>query len=231
LNYLPSGVAGLTALQVLHTRGCGNLTWAEHTPPRMAREEFLGHAYPTFPVSLEKICGLVVLTQLSISGGNPRLELPHSISALTKLKVLHLELYSVKTLPAGMPYWCNQLQKLHSWCFKSLEYLPSSFTCHGAFPALVKFQLCRCSTLVKFPEVHEGALPKLRTLDFTACTSLATLPLSLQLLSSLRKLILLNCDPTLKNSCRKNCENSSIWRRFDIKYDRTSELEKRFIFK
>jgi len=231
LNYLPSGVACLTALQVLHTRGCGNLTWAERTPPRMARAEFLGRACPTFPVSLEKVCGLVVLTQLSISGGNPMLEVPHSISTLTKLKVLHLELYGVNTLPAGMPYWCNQLQKLHLWDFKSLKCLPSSFTCHGAFPALVKFQLCRCS-LAEFPEVHEGALPKLQTLDFTACPYLTTLPLSLQLLSSLRKLILLDCDPTLKNSCRKNCENSSIWGRFDIKYYRTtSELEKRFIFK
>jgi hypothetical protein len=105
---------------------------------------------------------LVVLTELSICGTkDPGLELPHNISALTKLKFLHLELYEVKTLPAEMPYWFKELQELELWGFESLEYLPSSFTCRGAFPALIKFQLCWCSTLVEVPEVHEGALPQL----------------------------------------------------------------------
>jgi len=220
LNYLPSGVGCLTSLQVLHTRGCDKLTWAEHTPPGMARAESLGHAYPAIPASLEDICGLVLLTELSICGKeDPGLELPHSISALTKLKVLHLELDEVKTLPAEMPYWFKQLQELDLWGFESLEYLPSSFTCRGAFPALIKFQLGGCLTLVEFPEVHEGALPKLRTLDFIGSESLGTLPLSLELLPSLRKLILLGCDLTLQDTCRTNCEKSSIWRRFDIQYD------------
>ncbi|CAM6012298.1 unnamed protein product [Sphagnum balticum] len=215
LNYLPSGVGCLTSLQVLHTRDCDNLTWAEDRPkpPGMARAESLGHAYPTIGASLEDICGLVVLTELSICGTkDPGLELPHNISALTKLKFLHLELYEAKTLPAEMPYWFKQLQELELWGFKDLEYLPSSFTCHGAFPALIKFQLCWCSTLVEFPEVHEGALPQLRTLDFSGCESLGTLPLSLEVLTSLRKLILSHCDPTLQDSCRRNCEQSSIWR-------------------
>ncbi len=220
LNYLPSGVGCLTSLQVLHTRGCDNLTWAEHTPPGMARAESLGHAYPTIPASLEDICGLVVLTQLSICGKEgPGLELPHSISALTKLKVLHLQLDEVKTLPAEMPYWFTQLQELDLWGFESLEYLPSSFTCRGAFPALIKFRLRACPRLVEFPEVHEGALPQLQTLDFSGCESLGTLPLSLEVLTSLRKLIVSDCDLTLQDSCRTNCENSSIWRRFDIQYD------------
>ncbi len=219
LKYLPSGVVGLTSLQVLQTVGCEDLTWAEHTPPGMARAESLGHAHPAIPASLEDICGLVVLTELSICGKeDPGLELPHSISALTKLKVLHLQLDEVKTLPAEMPYWFKQLQELDLWGFESLEYLPSSFTCFGAFPALIKFQLGGCSTLVEFPEVHEGALPKLQTLDFSGCESLGTLPLSLELLPSLRKLILLGCDLTLQDSCRTNCEKSSIWRRFDIQY-------------
>jgi Leucine-rich repeat (LRR) protein len=220
LNYLPSGVGCLTSLQVLHTRGCDNLTWAEHTPPGMARAESLGHAYPTIPASLEDICGLVVLTQLSICGKEgPGLELPHSISALTKLKVLHLQLDKVKTLPAEMPYWFKQLQELELWGFESLEYLPSSFTCHGAFPALIKFRLRACPRLLEFPEVHEGALPQLQTLDFSGCESLGTLPLSLEVLTSLRKLIVSDCDLTLKDSCRKYCEKSSIWSRFHIQYD------------
>jgi hypothetical protein len=79
------------------------LTWAEHTPPGMARAESLGHAYPTIRPSLEAICGLVALTELSICGvQDPVEKLPQNISALTKLKFLQLDL-NVKTLPAGMP--------------------------------------------------------------------------------------------------------------------------------
>jgi Leucine-rich repeat (LRR) protein len=201
LNYLPSGVVGLTSLQVLHTKGCGDLTWAEHTPSGMARAESLGQVYPTIGASLEDICGLVVLTELTISGKrDPGLELPHNISALTKLKVLHLELDEVKTLPAEMPYWFKQLQELELWGFDSLEYLPRSFTCRGSFPALIRFQLYMCTTLVEFPEVQEGALPKLRTLDLRFCVFLVTLPLSLELLTSLKKLILWECQDTLQDT-------------------------------
>ncbi len=77
-----------------------------------------------------------------------------------------------------------------------MKYLPGSFTCRGAFPALVKFRLHACPRLVEFPEVHEGALPQLRTLDFSGCESLRTLPLSLEVLTSLRKLIVSDCDLT-----------------------------------
>jgi Leucine-rich repeat (LRR) protein len=219
LKYLPSGVVGLTSLQVLHVNGCDNLTWAEHTPSGMARAESLGHLYPTVRASLEDICGLVVLTQLCISGKrDPGVELPHNISALTKLKVLRLGLENIETLPAEMPYWFIQLQHLDLWGLESLEYLPRSFTCRGAFPALVEFRLCHCWRLVEFPEVDEGALPKLQTLDFSGCESLGTLPLSLEVLTSLRNLILWDCDQTLKDCCRTNCVKSSIWRRFDIRY-------------
>ncbi len=86
-----------------------------------------------------------------------------------------------------------------------LERLPESFY---AFPE-VDFE---------FPEVDEGALPKLQTVDFSGCLSLGTLPLSLEVLSCLRNLILWDCDLTLQDSCRTNCEKSSIWRRFDIRY-------------
>jgi hypothetical protein len=82
-----------------------------------------------------------------------------------------------------MPHWFIQLQWLEIWGHKSLEYLPKSFTCHGAFPALINFQLCLLR-LVEFPEVDEGALPKLQTLDFSGCLSLGTFPLSLELLTS-----------------------------------------------
>jgi Leucine-rich repeat (LRR) protein len=216
LNYLPSGVVGLTSLQILNTRDCDELTWAEHTSSGMARAESLGDVYPTMGASLEDICGLVLLTELCIDG-EKGVELPHNISALTKLKVL--QFLNLKTIPAEMPCRFIQLQELGLCGIKGLEYLPRSFTCCGAFPALITFQLCGWSTLVEFPEVDEGALPKLRTLDFSSCKSLRTLPLSLELLTSLRKLILSYCDLTLNDSCKTNCEKSLIWRRFDIQYD------------
>jgi hypothetical protein len=100
-----------------------------------------------------------------------------------------------------------------------LEYFPRSFTCSGAFPALINFQIIGCESLVEFPEVDEGALPKLQNLDFSGCLFLGTLPLSLEVLSCLRNLILWDCDLTLQDSCRTNCEKSSIWRRFDIQYE------------
>jgi len=219
LNYLPSGVVGLTSLQILSTTGCDKLTWAEHTSSGMARAESLRDVYPTIGASLEDICGLVVLTELTISGENrPGVVLPHNISALTKLKVLGLYL-NLKTIPAEMPYGLIQLQELYLCSIKGLEYLPRSFTCCGAFPALITFGLHGWSTLVEFPEVDEGALPKLRTLDFSGCESLRTLPLSLELLTSLRELDVSGCDLTLQDSCRTNCEKSSIWKRFDIQYD------------
>jgi hypothetical protein len=88
-NYIPYGVVGLTSLQVLCTALCYNLARNEHAPSGMARAESLGHVYPTIGALLEDKCGLVALTELRISREtDPVVELPHNISALTKLKVL-----------------------------------------------------------------------------------------------------------------------------------------------
>jgi len=217
LKYLPSGVVGLTSLQVLCTKFCDDLTWAEHTPSGMARAESLAHAYPTIEALLEDICGLVALRELTIFKINdPGVELPHNISALTKLRVLHLELFEAKTLPAEMAY-CFIHQELQLWSL-SLEYLPRTFTCCGTFPALLKFEIAVCVSLVEFAKVDEGALPKLKTLHLVENHSLETLPLSLEVLTSLRNLILNDCEETLEDCCRRNCEKSSIWRRLNIRY-------------
>jgi len=143
------------------------------------------------------------------------------VGSLTKLSISWVNLESV---PAEMPYCFIQLQRLSLWDFGSLEYLPRSFTRPGAFPALIKFELSLLG-LVEFPEVDEGALPKLQRLDFSGCSSLGSLPVSLEVLTSLRELILFNCGETVEDSCRTNCEESSIWRRFDIRSDWDSDTE------
>jgi len=121
---------------------------------------------------------------------------------------------NVKTLPAGMAYSLKQLQELILYSLEQLEYVPKSFTSCDAFPALIEFRIEICSSLVEFPEVDEGALPNLRSLQFDMCDSLGTLPLSLEKLTSLREMIVFYCGETLKDSCRINCEKSSIWRGF-----------------
>jgi Leucine-rich repeat (LRR) protein len=214
LKFLPSGVVGLTALQKLCTDDCYNLRWAEHTPSGMAAAKSLWYVYRTAVASLEDICGLGVLTELTVFGREDEgVELPYKISTLTELKFLELGLATVKTLRVEMAYSFIQLQELHLFGMEKLEYLPRSFTCCGAFPALLKFEIIGCTSLVKFPEVDEGALPKLKTLRFSENNSLETLPLSLEVLTSLRNLILLDCEKTLEDCCRRNCEKSSIWRR------------------
>jgi Leucine-rich repeat (LRR) protein len=220
LKYLPSGIVDLTSLQVLHTAHCRCLTWSEHT---LATAEF-GNLYSTVGASLENICRLPLLTELTIFAeedvhpvlklfGLPQNELPHNISSLTKLKLLQIWL-EIKTLPADMAYRYIRLQELEL-CSSILKLLPRSFTRCGAFPALIKLRLL-CYNLVQFPEVDEGALPKLQTLDLTECRSVEYLPLSLQLLTSLSNLIVVDCSDTLKNSCRTNCEMSSTWRKWTI---------------
>jgi len=234
LKYLPSGVVELTSLQVLRTGLCECLTWAEHTLSRTASAGF-GDLYPTVGASLEDICRLLLLTELRIFAKEAdekfnilQNELPHNISSLPKLKLLQVWL-ETETLPAEMSYRCTQLQELELES-SILEYLPRSFTCPGAFPALIRLSLS-CWNLVEFPEVDEGALPKLRTLDLTRCWSLRTLPLSLQLLTSLSSLIVVNCGGMLKNSCRKNCEMSSTWRKWHISFNfrQVPSLDVRFI--
>jgi hypothetical protein len=111
-----------------------------------------------------------------------------------------------------MAYSLKQLQELSLCILKKLEYLPTSFTCCYAFPALTELRMDMCSSLVEFPEMEEGALPNLTILQFDMCYSLETLPLSLELLTSLREIAILNCEERMKESCRINCEKSSIWR-------------------
>jgi hypothetical protein len=226
LKYLPSRVVNLTSLQVLDTTACLRLKWADHTPSAVARaESFIkkifsykqSHVDPTIGASLEDICTLVTLTNLAITvQANPVVML-HNICALTELKFLRLGMCA-RILQDELPHWFIHLERLEIGSIY-LEYLSRSFTCRGAFPALINCRLFHCSSLAEFPEVDEGALPKLRTLEFDWCRSLETLPLSLEVLTSLRRLILSFVDERLIDSCRRNCEKSTLWSKLDIQCD------------
>lgn len=129
LKYLPFRLVKLKSLQILDAKGSD--TWVEHTPSNIARTESLDHVYPNKRALLEDICKLVALTKLSISRV---VKLPYNIYALTKLKILRLELANVRTMLAEMAYHFN-FNNLIYWTLKVLNIFqtPSHF--------LVFFQL------------------------------------------------------------------------------------------
>jgi len=97
----------------------------------------------------------------------------------------------------------------------SIKELPQSFTRRGAFPALTLFNLEE-SQLVKFPEVEEGAMPKLEWLDFDDCIFLHTLPASISLLTSIETINLGSKNEKLMTSCKTNFRNSTIRKTFIV---------------
>jgi len=97
-----------------------------------------------------------------------------------------------------------KLQTLDLSCCGSLGSFPE--VAKGAFPKLRTLDLRCCGSLGSFPEVAKRAFPKLRTLDLSYCKSLGSLPLSLEVLTTFRELILDGCKDALKDSCTTNCE-------------------------
>jgi hypothetical protein len=91
----------------------------------------------------------------------------------------------------------------------SIKELPQSFTRRGAFPALDLFDVAQ-SKLVEFPEVEEGAMPKLQSLDFNDCIFLHTLPASISLLTNIQTIDLGSKNEKLITSCKTNFKNSTI---------------------
>jgi len=225
LEYFPSGIVGLTSLELLDTTCSCDLRWVGHSPLEVLDTTYsydlrwAGRS-PSCMASVEAICGFQFLTELHVFGEIDTGKLPHSISALTNLKILSLGLENVKELPAEMAYWFKQLQELRLCKFHFLEQLPSSFTSRGAFPALktLSIYICHNHNFVTFPQVQKGALPSLQTLCIGECMFLETLPLSLELLTTLSKLRLVQASEKLEECCRINCEKSVIWKKLDIQY-------------
>jgi hypothetical protein len=124
----------------------------------------------------------------------------------------------INNFPAEIPCRCMQLQELELYS-STLKSLPASFTARGAFPALVQLTLS-CPNLVTFPEVEEGAFPKLQILDMSGCQSRRSI-------ISARSVELL-CSLSMRNFIVENCEwyiseMSSTWEKRDIK-ERCSQV-------
>jgi hypothetical protein len=209
LHYFPSRIDDLSSLQVLNL-GPGKWVSEENTPPGTE-----GAKLWTVGPSFKEVCKLTLLTEFRSCGMKfSGRKLPHNISALSKLKVLDLGITNIETLPGELGYWFIQLEAFTLYYSESLRTLPSSFTRRKAFPSLINFSLCKCSKFVELPEVEIGALPKLQTHSFLCCESRQSFPLSLDLLTSLRKLTLPECGEKLRNFCEK----STIWTKFDIQW-------------
>jgi hypothetical protein len=97
----------------------------------------------------------------------------------------------------------------------SIKELPQSFTRRGAFPTLKFFDLGQ-SGLAEFPEVEEGAMPRLQSLKFDDCKSLHTLPASICLLTSIQTINLGSKNEKLITFCKANFTNLPIWKSFDV---------------
>jgi Leucine-rich repeat (LRR) protein len=133
----------------------------------------------TLPDAIQSMVGLeqfyvLYCTQIKI--------LPSCIPLFSKLRVLTLDgLCSLESLPA-----LNTLKMLStltiSHC-RLIEKLPNSFTSSDAFPSLKQFN-CRSCGLVEFPEVEDGAMPKLQILNIHN-TNMKSLPDTLIYLKNL----------------------------------------------
>jgi Leucine-rich repeat (LRR) protein len=129
------------------------------------------------------IQSLVHLEELKLCKCKQFKILPSFITLFSKLKVLNLVgTCSLESLPT-----LNTLKMLSILSIdncKSIKKLPNSFTSSDAFPSLKELN-CSNSGLVEFPEVEDGAMPKLRILNLDE-TNIQSLPNTLIYLKNLQ---------------------------------------------
>ncbi|CAK9223296.1 unnamed protein product [Sphagnum troendelagicum] len=167
-------------------------------------------SFPTLMQSMVELEGLEIVEL------GPRIRaLPSWMTSFLQLKNLTMvNCESVESIPAldTLP----MLLQLKLWRLTSITKLPGSFTRMGGFPTLEIFDLYECEKLTEFPEVEEGAMPKLRELGLIGCICLQSLPLSLSLLSNVQELDVSDCNDNLLTFCKVNFRDSPIWKSFTV---------------
>jgi len=134
----------------------------------------------------DELSTLVRLESLHMSGFRKLETLPNAIQSMVHLEVFSIECSGMKILPSCITmfsklqvlklYYISSLERLPALntlkllstlnIFKStaMKKLPNSFTASDAFPSLEKLYCYGCG-LVEFPEVEDGAMPKLQILN------------------------------------------------------------------
>jgi len=181
-------ICQLTTLTYLHIEGGGNCDIVElcdQLSKLVNLKTFCLQEFYKLGTLPDGIQSMVCLERFEVFSCTQIKILPSCILLFSKLKVLKLiDLLALESLPA-----LNTLKMLSTfhivWC-KLIKKLPDSFTSSDAFPSLKELN-CFSSGLVEFPEVEDGAMPKLQILNLDE-THIERLPDTLIYLKNLEVL-------------------------------------------
>jgi Leucine-rich repeat (LRR) protein len=184
-----AAICKLTTLTELHISGktCEILELCDQLSKLVSKLEKLKsfhirdfYKLETLPDAIQS---MVHLKEFSVNNCVKIKILPSIITLFSKLKVLTLDsMSSLESLPALNTLKILSILRIR-FC-SSIKKLPDSFTSSDAFPSL-KILDCLGSELVEFPEVEDGAMPKLRILNLD-CKNIKSLPDTLKNLKNLK---------------------------------------------
>ncbi|KAH7447836.1 hypothetical protein KP509_01G123500 [Ceratopteris richardii] len=134
-------------------------------------------SFPRLPAVPDELQALVNLETLDLNSCSRLVELPEWIGErMTCLKFLDLRgCFSIIQLHQNLNQLTN-LKKLDLTGCSGILELPACWFSNYSFPLLEELWLQGCARLKKFPEVAEGALSCLATLNISYSSSLDTLP-------------------------------------------------------
>ncbi|XP_074338508.1 disease resistance protein Roq1-like isoform X2 [Apium graveolens] len=211
LKFLPSGICDLKALEHLDLDCCSIL---EELPHRLGNMESLSMLrvgktlIATVPISIgclsklvvlklnkcknlkflpSTICNLRKLEHLILYGCSYLEELPCELGEMKSLSLLSIEFTAITSLPESIGHLC-EFSELFLHSCKKLRSLPSSICNLTAIKCL---DLNHCSNLKELP-ANIGNIKSLRMLRAEG-TAIKVLPESIEHLSELVELVLVNC--------------------------------------
>jgi hypothetical protein len=161
-------ICQLTTLTYLRIEGGGNCDIVElcdQLSKLVNLKTFCLHEFDKLRTLPDAIQSMVCLEKFEVFSCTQIKILPSCIPLFSKLKVLKLiNLLALESLPALNTL--KMLSTFHIVWGKLIKKLPDSFTSSDAFPSLKELN-CFSSGLVEFPEVEDGAMPKLQILNLS----------------------------------------------------------------